>query len=69
MEESLASAIHREKLEACINTLRDILNEMCCTIDKPENNKEKLTVSCQLDDLIVEYMNLDNHFTIQNRNY
>ena len=41
--------LHKEKLENCINDLRDVLNEMCCSLDEGEANIEKLTVSRQLD--------------------
>ena len=42
-----------------IDALRDILNEMCCTIDECGFNIEMLDVSQQLDKVIVEYMNLE----------
>lgn len=58
MKDELDSISHKEKLEASINTLRDVLNEMCCTISESEENITRLIVSCQLDELIVEYMNL-----------
>ena len=51
-----------QKLENCINALREILNEMCCLIDDREVNIEKLNVSRQLDTLIVEYMGLVNKY-------
>jgi len=41
--------LHKEKLENCINDSRDVLNEMCCSLDVGEVNIEKLTVSRQLD--------------------
>lgn len=50
--------LHQKKLEISMDTLRDILDEMCCTIDEREVNIEKLTVSQQLDKVIVEYMSL-----------
>jgi len=51
--------LHKEKLESCIDNLRDILNEMCSSLDACEVNIEKLNVSRQLDTLIVEYMRLE----------
>ena len=51
--------LHKEKLENCINNLRDVLNEMCCLLDEGEVNIEKLNVSRQLDAFIVEYMRLE----------
>ena len=50
--------LHNQKLENCIDTLRDTLNEMCCLIDEREVNIDKLNVSRQLDTLIVEYMEI-----------
>lgn len=50
--------LHQQKLETSIITLRNILNEMCLTSDEHEVNIEKLNISQQLDDLIVEYMKL-----------
>jgi len=58
MDEKLR-LLNQQKLETSIDTLRDILNEMCCTIDEREVNIEKLTISQQLDRLIVEYMFLE----------
>jgi len=58
MDETLR-LLKQQKLETSIDTLRDILNEMCCTIDEREVNIEKLTISQQLDRLIVEYMFLE----------
>ena len=60
MEESI-TFLHQQKLKTSIDTLRDILNELCCyTIDEREVNIEKLSISQQLDTLIVEYMGLEN---------
>lgn len=58
MKENIASILHKQKLEINIDKLRDILNEMCCTIDERDVSMEKLDVSHQLDTLIVEYMGL-----------
>ena len=64
MSKTLDMILHEEKLKTCINTLRDVLNELCCTLDEPESNIEKLNVSCKLDELIVEYMSLKkNNYT------
>ena len=59
MDETLR-LLNQQKLETSIDTLRDILNEMCCTIDEREVNIEKLSISQQLDTLIVEYMAYTN---------
>ena len=58
MKEGIVRSLQEEGLITCINTLRDVLNEMCCIIDNPTSSKEKLIVSRQLDELIVEYMYL-----------
>lgn len=58
MEEKISKIIQEQDLEACIDTLRGILNEMCCKIDEREVSIEKLNVSHQLDMLIVKYMGL-----------
>jgi RNase P/RNase MRP subunit p30 len=39
-----------------INHIRDILNEVCCTMDTSEINPNILSISQCLDELIVEYM-------------
>ncbi|MBU3181619.1 Spo0E family sporulation regulatory protein-aspartic acid phosphatase [Clostridium psychrophilum] len=58
MKEGKINIIYEQNLKICINTLRDILNEMCIAIDEPDTDIKRLNVSCQLDKLIVEYMNL-----------
>jgi len=58
MEEKIAGNLEKEKLKICINKLRDVLNEICCTIDESEVSKERLIVSRHLDKLIIEYMDL-----------
>jgi two-component system, cell cycle response regulator len=45
-----------ERINKNIEELRDILNEICCTITEDEKDKERLTVSEALDELIVQYM-------------
>lgn len=47
-----------DTLKADIGALRDILNELCCTIDDSVASIEQLTVSRRLDKLIIEYMTL-----------
>lgn len=39
-----------------INDVREILNEVCCTVDTIEAIKERLIISQYLDGLIAEYM-------------
>ena len=56
MEEDIKITLPEDKLKICIDTLRDVLNEMCCTLDDHGMSIEKLIVSRQLDKLIVEYM-------------
>ena len=45
-----------EELSKRINDLRDVLNEICCTDPSAETQEERLNVSRDLDELIVEYM-------------
>ncbi|MGH4118158.1 aspartyl-phosphate phosphatase Spo0E family protein [Clostridium sp.] len=49
-----------EHLENCINDLRAVLNEICCTDEEADADIEvdvkKLNISRELDGLIVEYM-------------
>jgi len=45
-----------EKLDTRINSLRDILNEICCTELNDEVNEQRLLISKELDELIVRYM-------------
>lgn len=44
------------RLKKCIDELREVLDEMCLTLDERVNNEERLIVSQYLDELIVEYM-------------
>lgn len=45
-----------DRLNESIEELREILNEICCTVDESKNDIERLTISMYLDELIVEYM-------------
>lgn len=45
-----------EELSKRINDLRDVLNEICCTDPSSETQEERLNISRDLDELIVEYM-------------
>ena len=45
-----------ENLDTRINSLRDVLNEICCTELNDEVNEQRLLISRELDDLIVRYM-------------
>lgn len=58
MKKEILKISDEETLKISIDTLRDVLNELCCTIDDPELCMKKLMVSRQLDQLIVEYMDL-----------
>jgi hypothetical protein len=61
MDEKALIISNEETLKTNINALKSILNEMCSTINGPWVNIETLTVSRQLDDLIVEYTLLKNN--------
>ena len=69
MEEEIIKHLDEENLISCINALRDVLNEMCCTIDESEPSIEKLIVSRKLDQLIVEYMSLKNRYMSRVKDY
>ncbi|MBW9157883.1 Spo0E family sporulation regulatory protein-aspartic acid phosphatase [Clostridium sp. FP2] len=56
MDENIMRILAEDKLKTCIDTLRDVLNEMCATLDEHDMSIEKLIVSRKLDMLIVEYM-------------
>jgi hypothetical protein len=45
-----------DKLNKNIEELRDVLNEICCTVEENKNSEERLIVSKCLDELIVDYM-------------
>lgn len=60
MKVQIVKLSKEDKLKTSIDILRAVLNEMCCTIDEREVSIEKLNVSQQLDNLIVEYMGLKN---------
>lgn len=49
-------AIKLSGLNKHINEIREILNEVCCTVDAGETVEGRLIVSEYLDELIVEYM-------------
>lgn len=44
------------KLNRQINEVREILNEVCCTVNIAEAVDDRLIISQYLDDLIVKYM-------------
>ena len=48
--------ITKENLDTRINSLRDVLNEICCTELNDEVNEQRLLISRELDELIVRYM-------------
>lgn len=58
MREEIVMILDEDILKTRIDTLRDVLNEMCCTFEDHQVSPEKLIVSRQLDELIVEYMQL-----------
>jgi len=63
MEEQIVRDLKEDKLEACIITLKEVLNEMCYTLDEHDISIEKLIVSRKLDKLIVEYMSSKNNYS------
>lgn len=57
MNKEIKEHIGEEELRKDIEELRDVLNEICATDEDAEQLKERLSVSRQLDKLIVKYMN------------
>lgn len=60
MKKTEMDNIDIKKLSDRINEIRDILNQICCTLDENEDKEEILKVSEYLDVLIVEYMKYTN---------
>ena len=60
MKKTEMDNIDIKKLSDRINEIRDILNQICCTLDENEDKEEILKVSEYLDVLIVEYMKHTN---------
>lgn len=60
MREKNTGDIKLAILSKKIDELREILNEICCSVDNVNNGAERLKISEQLDELIVEYMNQIN---------
>jgi len=56
MDKGKIHNIYIGKLTQYINEVRDVLNEICITIDENENKEYILKVSEYLDELIIEYM-------------
>ena len=44
LEETIISSSNEDNLKTCIDTLRDVLNEVCFTLDDHEMSIENLTV-------------------------
>lgn len=65
MDERIIKVPNEETLKTDINTLREILNQLCCTIDGFQVNTETLKVSRELDDLIIKYMLLKNNHILK----
>lgn len=59
MEDKQSVRLKLEQLDSCISELRNVLNEVCCTLgdsSDTQNTEERLAISQCLDELIVEYM-------------
>lgn len=61
MNRTKFNSMKLERLKKCIDELREVLNEMCMTLDEKVNNEERLIVSQYLDELIVQYMKQVNN--------
>ena len=60
MNRQINKNIEKEEIERNIDELRDALNESCATIEETKELKKRLILSRQLDELIVQYMNINN---------
>jgi hypothetical protein len=59
MEDKQNVRLKLEQLDTCISELRNVLNEVCCTLGEStdtQNADKRLAISQCLDELIVEYM-------------
>lgn len=56
IEDIEQKTIKLSELNRHINGIREILNEVCCTVDASETIDARLIISKYLDELIVEYM-------------
>lgn len=56
MSESEAKYLQLNRINKGIEELREILNEICATVEEKGNDMERLEISKSLDELIVEYM-------------
>lgn len=60
MNKQINKNIEKEEIERHIDELRDVLNEICSTVQETEGLKKRLILSRQLDELIVQYMNINS---------
>ncbi|MFL0270226.1 aspartyl-phosphate phosphatase Spo0E family protein [Candidatus Clostridium radicumherbarum] len=56
MDKTESKYLQLNRLNEGIEELREVLNEICSTVEESEKDKKRLTISKNLDELIVEYM-------------
>lgn len=56
MSKTKSKYLQLNRLNEGIEELREVLNEICSTLEESEKDKKRLDVSKRLDELIVEYM-------------
>lgn len=56
MEDKEINNIELEKLKTRIEGLREVLNDICAESEETNNYEERLKVSIELDEVIVEYL-------------
>lgn len=56
MDKTESKYLQLNRLSEGIEELREVLNEICSTLEESEKDKKRLTISKNLDELIVEYM-------------
>lgn len=67
MNKTESKYLQLERLNEGIEELREVLNEICSTVEESEKDKKRLTISKSLDELIVEYMKELNKLNKINR--
>ncbi|MFL0248523.1 Spo0E family sporulation regulatory protein-aspartic acid phosphatase [Candidatus Clostridium stratigraminis] len=56
MNKTESKYLQLNRLNEGIEELREVLNEICSTVEENEKDKKRLDISKTLDELIVEYM-------------
>lgn len=60
MEEEIVRNLNYDKLRTCINKMSVVANKICYAIDEMEPSFDRLILSRQLDELMIEYLDIIN---------